>query len=259
MTKSILKTKHVNCPVHGGYESNLLELFDGSEVWTVCPKCDYDQRTSDDPDVRASASARRETLAINEHLMDSDIPPRFRPATLENYRTDLAPGQGAVLARCKAYADDFATNWKMGRSMLLLGTMGTGKTYLGCAIIQKVIRAEGMAGAIARYITASDLIRRVKDTFDRKDISESLVYAQMHQPDLLVIDEVGAQHGTDFERQTLFEVINGRYERNLPTILISNLNLDEIRRFIGDRVIDRLCDAGGEVVLFRWPSVRGDV
>ncbi|WP_252495903.1 ATP-binding protein, partial [Escherichia coli] len=65
----------------------------------------------------------------------------------------------------------------------------------------------------------------------------------------MVIDEVGAQHGTDFERQVLFQVVNGRYERLLPTILISNLSLVDIRRFIGDRVIDRLCDANGEVVL----------
>ncbi|HGW5898137.1 TPA: ATP-binding protein, partial [Pseudomonas aeruginosa] len=69
------------------------------------------------------------------------IPPRFRPATLENYRTDFAPDQQSpVLARCKAYADDFASNWKVGRSLMLLGTMGTGKTHLACAIIQQVLR-----------------------------------------------------------------------------------------------------------------------
>jgi DNA replication protein DnaC len=259
MTKNTLKTRNVNCEVHGGYESDLLEQFDGTSIWTGCPKCAFDDRNSDDPEVRAAAKSRLEIQSINEALMDSGIPLRFRMATLANYRTDFAPDQSAVLARCQAYAGDFVTNWNQGRSMLLLGTMGTGKTHLGCAIIQQVLRNEAMAGAIARYVTASDVIMCVKETFDRKDISESQVYAQLHHPDLLVIDEVGVQHGTDFERQVLFEVINGRYSSLLPTIVISNLNLAEIRRFIGDRVIDRLCDAGGEVVLFRWPSVRGDV
>lgn len=259
MTSTNSKIRNMNCEIHGGYESVLQEQFQGSPIWAGCPRCQFDALHSDDAEARATAQAHRNDRSINAALLDSGIPLRFRSATLDNYRTDFSPDQQDVLARCKAYADDFRTNWGMGQSMLLLGSMGTGKTHLGCAIIQQVLRSEAMAGAVARYEVASDIIRRVKRTFDRKDVSESEIYAQLHQPDLLVIDEIGAQLGTDFERQVLFEVINGRYSTLLPTILISNLNLDQVRGYIGDRVVDRLCDAGGKVVLFRWPSVRGEV
>jgi len=260
MTNDQSKTRHVNCPTHGGFESKLQEQFDGGWRWSGCLRCEFDACNSDDPEIRAKALDQRDDREVNTVLMDSRIPPRFRPATFANYRTDFAPTeQPGVLARCQAYANDFQSNWKLGRSLLLLGTMGTGKTHLACAIIQQVLRTEGRQGATARYTTASEIIMTVKETFGRQDKTEADVYADLHSMDLLVIDEVGAQHGSDFECQVLFQVINGRYERLLPTILISNLNLADIRRFIGDRVIDRMCDAGGEAVLFRWPSVRGDV
>lgn len=254
------KTRFTNCSDHGGFESRLQELFDGGRTWTGCPRCEFDARHSTDPEVRAKAHAEYEAREVNDSLMASQIPPRFRPATLASYRTDLAPTeQPGVLARCRAYADEFQANWKLGRSLLLLGTMGTGKTHLACAVIQQVLRTEGREGATAKYTTASEIIMGVKDSFGRQGKTEADIYADLHSYDLLVVDEVGVQHGSDFERQVLFHVINGRYERLLPTILVSNLNLADIRRYIGDRVIDRLCDAAGEVVLFRWPSVRGEV
>ena len=43
------------------------------------------------------------------------------------------------------------------------------------------------------------------------------------RPDLLILDEVGVQFGSETEKMILFEIINGRYEQLKPTIVISNL------------------------------------
>lgn len=260
MSTTPLKTRNSTCPVHGIFESELQEQFIGDAAWSTCHRCRFDALHGGDPEARAAAQAARNAESINKALLSSAIPLRFRSSTLASYRTDFAPDQQPdVLARCEAYAADFRSKWNAGCSLMLLGSMGTGKTHLACAIIQQVLRTEGLAGATAKYTTASDIIMSVKETFGRRGRVESEVYAELQGLDLLVIDEIGAQHGSDFERQVLFEVINGRYGKLLPTILISNLNLAEVRRFIGDRVIDRLCDSGGEVILFRWPSVRGEV
>lgn len=76
------------------------------------------------------------------------------------------------------------------------------------------------------------------------------------QPDLLIIDEVGVQFGSDAEKLILFEVINTRYESMKPTILISNLALNKLAGFIGERVIDRMKDGGGCTLAFTWDSYR---
>jgi DNA replication protein DnaC len=74
-----------------------------------------------------------------------------------------------------------------------------------------------------------------------------------------VLDEVGVQYGTDAEKQIAFEIINTRYENLRPTIIISNLNAAELTTFIGERVMDRLKENGGRLLVFDWPSHRGTV
>ena len=76
-------------------------------------------------------------------------------------------------------------------------------------------------------------------------------------PGLLIIDEIGVQYGTDSERNILFEVINDRYEDMLPTIMISNLPLNELAPLLGERVVDRMLE-GGAVLSFNWPSYRSN-
>lgn len=64
------------------------------------------------------------------------------------------------------------------------------------------------------------------------------------------------QFGSEAEKLILFEIINTRYEKMRPTILISNLPKDELSAFIGERVIDRMNDGGGCTLAFTWDSYR---
>lgn len=63
------------------------------------------------------------------------------------------------------------------------------------------------------------------------------------------------QFGSDAEKLILFEIINGRYEAVKPTILLSNLNIDGLKGYMGERVVDRLRE-GGKADRFDWPSYR---
>ncbi|MEE1918467.1 ATP-binding protein [Pseudomonas asiatica] len=256
-TPQILKTKPAECRTHGAYTDELIESFTGDHFWKGCVRCQFDAVHSHDEAVRKPAMVIRHERATNDSLLASGIPLRFRAATLDSYRTDTHhEGQTVALNKCREYADEFEANWDVGRSMMLLGDVGTGKTHLACAVAQKVIRG---FGASARYTMAIEIIRDIKMTFDKKsEQTERDVYAALLAPDLLVIDEVGVQHGSDFERQVLFEVIDSRYRQLMPTIVISNLGLSGLRKCIGDRAVDRLTDAGGPAVLFTWASARGE-
>lgn len=256
--KYTLETRAGECREHGQFPDNLVPQFDASPVWAGCPRCHFDARYSQDIDQCSKATGIQRDRLLNERLLDAGIPERFTACTLDNWSADT-PAKAQALAACGGFVEAFEENFAVGRSAMLLGTVGTGKTHLGTGMLQAVIRQHALAGLRGLYATAGSIIRDVKATFGNRGRTEADVYTDLIRPDLLVIDEVGVQHGTDFERQVLFEVINGRYEKVKPTIVVSNLGVTELRQCLGDRAVDRLRDKSGIVVVFRWVSARGAV
>ncbi len=79
----------------------------------------------------------------------------------------------------------------------------------------------------------------------------------MGEIDLLVIDEVGIQFGTDTERMILYEILDLRYEAMLPVILTTNItDLKSLEKLLGERIIDRLFEGESKIVVFEWESHR---
>lgn len=190
-------------------------------------------------------------------LLECGIPPRFLQADFAGYVlqdavADYAKARGKVLEVCRSYAGRFREHAALGRSLIFTGAPGTGKTMLACAIAKAVLES----GRTAKYATAYRLAGDVKETYGRSTESERDVIRRYVAPDLLVLDEIGMQYGTDTERLALWEVINGRYESVKPTILVSNLTLPEMAEYVGDRVIDRMRENGGAVLAFTWESFR---
>ncbi|MEG6719092.1 ATP-binding protein, partial [Pseudomonas aeruginosa] len=72
--------------------------------------------------------------------------------------------------------------------------------------------------------------------------------------DLLEIDELGAQSGTEFDLGLLHEVIDRRYREMRPTVVVSIMSAQEVAKYLGDRAVDRLREIGGKAVGFTWGS-----
>ncbi|WP_062388757.1 ATP-binding protein [Pseudomonas abietaniphila] len=252
-----IETALRECVDHGQFNDSLVEQFGAEPHWYGCPRCQFDQRHSADPAIKSAGVTIHRDRLTNERLLDSGIPLRFQSCSLDTWAAGESQDKLRAWQMATGYVDAFSENFGVGRSVMLLGQVGTGKTHLATGILQQLIRNFGSQGLIGRYTTAGGIIRSVKDTFGSRDRSESQVYADLVLPHLLVVDEVGVQHGTDFERTVLFEVINGRYEQRKPTIVVSNLGMTDLRQCLGDRAVDRLRDKGGLAVLFRWESARG--
>lgn len=201
----------------------------------------------------AQALRRRE-----ESLQWCGLGKRFLEATFESYEA-ITPEQQRALDVCRRFGTNFSTALEKGSNLVLLGNTGTGKTMLAAAILTSIIRA----GFTGRYYTVHGLIRTIRDTWAKDSpITERELMKRLIDYDLLVLDEVGVQFGSDAEKVTLFELINARYERMKPTIAISNLTLrtDEsqqatIEDALGDRVVDRL-KHNSVVIPFGWESWR---
>lgn len=237
------------CDTHGEYTArNIL-----GKIWSSCPVCDEERKREEErkEQERSLQAAKREWF---EKLGRAAIPERFQDRTLKNYvaENDL---QRMALDFSIDYADNFDKVVKTGRSALFIGKPGTGKTHLSVGIALRVMRKHQ---ASALFITCRHVFLAIKDTYRRDSLrSELEVIDDFVRPDLLILDEVGVQGGTEFEKQALFDILNSRYERRKPTIFLSNLPDTEVGAFLGERVMDRLKEDGGAVVPFNWESHRG--
>lgn len=222
-----------DCDKHGPTQRNVLDDT-GHESWySGCPKCIVE-------------------ADLQRVMGRAAIPARFIGKTLENYEANIS-SQKRALEIAKAYADGFALQIENGQSLIFCGKPGTGKTHLAAAILNQIIK-DGYNGM---YTTVINAVRRVKETWSRdSDFTEREAIKRFVLPDLLVLDEVGVQFGSEAERLIMFEIINGRYEEMRPTLLMSNLALSGVEENIGPRVIDRLRENGGRIVVFDWDSYR---
>ncbi|MDE9455319.1 ATP-binding protein [Xenorhabdus bovienii] len=181
-----------------------------------------------------------------------NISPRFAQASFANYQLSSEAAKHN-LGICQNYAHSWEVRKQAGEGLVLCGRPGTGKTHLAVAIC-RVVATEKQARAF--MTTASRIIRAFRRSWNHEAEQTEFETLQFYsEMDLLVIDEIGVQYGTDSERNILFEVINNRYEDLLPTILISNLPLSDLSGFLGERIIDRMSQ-GGVVLAFNWDSYR---
>ena len=250
------KVVEIECPTHGKRNVTVVHL---TARWAD-PSCDECARYRESEEVsRESQRSARQSKEAKEHLIrkqlaKSAIPARFENRTFDNYTADGEAGAKALRVS-REYATEFCERLKLGSSLILCGNAGTGKTHLACAIAQHIMKTHAMS---AQYMTVGRAFRMVKDTYRRDSgRTEQEVLSVFAAPDLLILDEIGVQYGSDTEKNILFEIVNERYEALKPTILISNLALKELTEYAGERVIDRMKENGGKLVPFDWKSHRG--
>jgi DNA replication protein DnaC len=238
-----------HCQKHGRYESRHII----GKIWSGCPDCIKESYAAEQTRLELEQMEER-SRAWGRRIGQAGIPERFRDRSLDTF---IATGEGQkhALEVCKRYAEHFQDVSRRGSCILMCGKPGTGKTHLAVGIGVHVL--EKLRKTVL-FTTVMRAVRMVKETYNKNsERTEAQAIAELVYPDLLILDEVGVQFGSDTEKLILFEVLNERYEKRKPTIFLSNKDLDGIKAFLGERVYDRLREDGSEYISFTWDSYRG--
>lgn len=244
-----------NCTTHGDFIGKALESpILGRPILMGCPSCSAERKAQEEAaQARLEASKRAEAERKDlQAKRSAGVPARFDDKTLESFRV-ANDGQRRALEACRTVVSRIREG-KQAPNLVMQGKPGTGKTHLSCGMTSALYKTHRV-----RRVDLPDLIREIRATWAKgSEFSEMHVLDWFGSIDLLILEEVGTGSGSDDERARVFQVINRRYEAMLPTVVVTNLTLKELRDEMGERVIDRLREGERSVITFDWESMRGE-
>lgn len=152
--------------------------------------------------------------------------------------TDPKTGQNPYMSmqRVLRYCRQYAENFRPGNpSIFMMGETGLGKTHLSLAIAGEV----AAKGYNVVYGSAQDLLRRVENEhFGRGEDQNTL--ETMLDADLLILDDLGAEFGSNFTQSIVYNILNSRLSSDRPVIISTNLKAGELEEKYAKRVVSRL-------------------
>jgi DNA replication protein DnaC len=165
---------------------------------------------------------------------------RLSHLTFENFNTSGNPKTKHAVTQIEKDSLEFAKtvcrdfSEQLSSWILLEGPYGCGKTHLAAAIAN----ATAARGVPTLFITVPDLLDSLRFAYNSPETTFEERFEDIRSANLLVMDDFGTQNATSWAQEKLFQIINYRYINKLPTVVTTNLILDEIESRIRSRLQD---------------------
>lgn len=186
----------------------------------VCPLCEGTgwKSISQGSDRRVTRCDCRLQARTQTLLAASRIPKRYEHCELSNFEFD---GPHLALASARMAACKFVEDYPLDNTgLLLIGSIGVGKTHLAVGIIKELILSKGIACLFYDY---RELLKQIQNSYnDSVKATELEVLRPVFETEVLVLDELGAVKPTEWVWDTVSLILNTRYNDNRTTIITSN-------------------------------------
>jgi DNA replication protein DnaC len=160
-------------------------------------------------------------------LTAARIPKRYEHCELSNFDFDGSHRQlfPARMAACK-FVEEYPFD---GTGLMLIGSIGVGKTHLAVGIIKELVLSKMIACLFYDY---RELLKQIQNSYnDSVKATELDVLRPVFETEVLVLDELGAVKPTEWVWDTVSLILNTRYNSKRTTIITTNLpNLGERER-----------------------------
>ncbi len=160
------------------------------------------------------------------------LPRRYDGFHFTNYRPQT-PLQEAAFKFASSFTMEYPA---VDRGLLLMGSVGVGKTHLAVSILKGLTER----GFKCLFYDFASLLKEIQDSYNPNTFASELsVLMPVLKTDVLVLDELGASKPTDWVRDTMAHIINTRYNDKKVTIFTTNY-LDERRNDREEVLEDRI-------------------
>ncbi len=160
----------------------------------------------------------------------------YSEKTFDNFsnkgRMGLGDEQEKSLTVARSHAEQFANDLKGW--LLFCGGYGSGKTHLAAAIANHACRL----GIPTLFLTVPDLLDSLRSSYSSNDDPYASRFEEIRNVQLLVLDNLWTQNATSWAQEKLFQLFDHRYVKRLPTVVTTDMDLEELDGRIRSRLQD---------------------
>ena len=182
------------------------------------------------------------TLELLRHMTFESFAPQGR---------ELPPEQSESLQTALEAAALFAANpqgWLVFR-----GGYGCGKTHLAAAIANNRLDENRSA----TFVSVPDLLDHLRSTYGPDSpVTYDELFEEIRSTQLLILDDLGTQSATAWAQEKLYQLFNYRYNARLPTVITTNLDIDELEPRVASRLSDPALLYGERIFEIDAPDYR---
>lgn len=162
----------------------------------------------------------------------------FAESNMHSWTFDNSAGYDPEIEKAmKNYVKHYDEFKRQGKGLLLYGPVGTGKSYMAACIANALID-EGYRVLMTNFSTLTNRIQGMWE--GKQEYIDSL-----NRYSLLIIDDLGAERGTEYMQEQVFNIVDARYRSGRPMIITTNLTKNELVKpdDIGNsRIYDRILE-----------------
>lgn len=221
----------------------------GRSPWR-CPKC---READDQRQQQAEKERRRAIREVAVQRIREDLPGALArcgvPVAWRGARLDHCPDlPSELVSQIEAWA---RSPW---RWLYLHGPTGSGKTWLSVAALAGVLLDGLLPERACRFLRESDYLEGLRARM-QAGIGLGPGGTDVRRARFLILDDLASAYLTDWGRAEMAKVVEDRHADSRPTIITSNLSLDELAGAIDDRVSSRISEAA-EIIGFPPRDLR---
>ena len=200
------------------------------KVVTMC-RCEREEEERERRKEEAAKDMEKIQRLRNASLLDE----KLRGATFDAFKVTKYNERNLKL--CRRYAMKFDQMVEKDQGLIFWGSVGTGKSFAAACIANYLLDRK-VPVVMTSFVKLLEVFQSGRD--EETSILNRLGYAK-----LVIFDDLGAERGTDYALEKVYNIVDSRYRKNLPMILTTNLTIEEMKsevdmryRRIYDRVFE---------------------
>lgn len=135
--------------------------------------------------------------------------------------------------------------------LVFCGNPGLGKTYLCACYVKECLEKNYPI----RYFNENSLLQHLRQAI-KDDLDYEYELKRLCDCPYFILDDLGSARQTDWSKDAIFSFVDIRHSSGLPTLITSNISIDEMNSFYGQRFASRIKDKGNTILEINWIDKR---